>query len=85
MGKHKFEVALSFGTKRMKFKIKDTYVEIQFAILDQIHFLTCVYITMWAAKKEDHMRMIEAKLDNFCLLDYNIVDLLIVTEIICGF
>jgi hypothetical protein len=28
MGKHKFEVALSSGTKKMKFKIKDTYVEI---------------------------------------------------------
>jgi hypothetical protein len=54
MGKHKLEVTSSFGTNRMKSKTKDTNVEIQLMIVDQIHFLVCIYITMWAAKKEEH-------------------------------
>jgi hypothetical protein len=54
MVKHKLKVGLSFGTKRMKFKTKDIDVEIQLMFLDQIHFLTCMYITMWATKKEEH-------------------------------
>jgi hypothetical protein len=54
MGKHKLKVVLSYGVKRMMFKTKDTDVEIQLAMLGQIHFLTCMYITMWVAKKEEH-------------------------------
>jgi hypothetical protein len=54
MGKHKLEVVLSYGTKKMKSKTKDIDVEIHHAMLDQIHFLACMYITMWVAKKEEH-------------------------------
>ncbi len=54
MGKHKLKVMSSFGTKRMKSKTKDINVEIQLMMLDQIHFLACTYIIMWAAKKEEH-------------------------------
>jgi hypothetical protein len=49
----------------MKFKTKDTYVEIQLAMLDQIHLSMCIYITMWASKKEEHAWMIEAKHQTF--------------------
>jgi hypothetical protein len=48
--------------KRMKSKTKDTYMEIQLAMLDQINFLACMYITMWATKKEENTWMIEANL-----------------------
>jgi len=41
-------------------------MEIQPTMLDQIHFPVCMYITMWAVKKEEHALMIEAKFDNFC-------------------
>jgi hypothetical protein len=54
MGKHKFEVVSSSRAKRTKSKTKDTNVEIQHAMLDQIHFSMCMYIIMWAAKKEEH-------------------------------
>ncbi len=37
------------------------------------------------AKKEEHAWMVATKLDDFCQLDWNIVDLLVVKEIICGF
>ncbi len=69
MGKHKLEVALSFGAKRMKSKTKDTNMEIHPMMLDQIHFSVCMYITIHVAKKEEHTWMIEAKLNNFRLLD----------------
>jgi hypothetical protein len=46
MVKHKLEARLTFGAKRMKFKIKDTNVEIQPTLFDQIHFPTCMYITI---------------------------------------
>jgi hypothetical protein len=65
MGKHKLEITSSSGTKRMKSKTKDIDVEIQLVILDQNHFPMCMYITMWATKKEVHVLMIEAKLDDF--------------------
>ncbi len=51
-----------FGVKRMKSKTKYTYVKTQLAMLDQIHFLVCMYITMWAANKEENTWMIEANL-----------------------
>ncbi len=54
MVKHKLEVGSSSGAKRMKSKMKDIDVEIQPMLLDQIHFPTCMYITMWIAKKEKH-------------------------------
>jgi hypothetical protein len=54
MGKHKLEVALSFGAKRMKSKTKDTNMEIHPMMLDQIHFSVCMYITIHVAKKEEH-------------------------------
>lgn len=66
MGKHKLEIVLSSRTKRMKSKTKDINMEIQPTMLDQIHFPVCMYITMWAVKKEEHALMIEAKFDNFC-------------------
>jgi hypothetical protein len=50
MGKHKFEVVSFFIIKRMKSKTKDINMEIQLAMLDQIHFPTCMYIMMWATK-----------------------------------
>jgi hypothetical protein len=53
MGKNKFEVASSSKAKRMKSKTKDTNVEIQPLMLEQIHFPTCMYIIMWATKKEE--------------------------------
>jgi hypothetical protein len=65
MGKHRFKVTLSFGANKMKSRTKDTNVEIQPGMLDHIHFSTCMYITMWAAKKEEHAHMIKAKLENF--------------------
>jgi hypothetical protein len=54
MVKHKLEVGLSFGAKRMKSTTKNTYVDIQLVLLDQIHFVACMYITMWVTKKEEH-------------------------------
>jgi hypothetical protein len=46
--KHKLKGGTSFRTKCMKwFETKDTTMEIQLALLDQIHFPTCMYITMW--------------------------------------
>lgn len=55
MGKHKLEVASSSRTKRMKSKTKDIDMEIQPMMLEQIHFLVCMYIIMWATKKEEHV------------------------------
>jgi hypothetical protein len=69
MVKHKLEVGSSFRAKRMKSKMKDIDAKIQLALLDQIHFPTCMYITMWATKKEEHAWMIEAKLDDFYWFD----------------
>jgi hypothetical protein len=46
MAKYKFEVRLTFGARRMKSKTKDTNVKIQPALLDQINFPTCMYITI---------------------------------------
>jgi hypothetical protein len=40
---------------------------------------------MWAAKKEEHAWMVETKLDDFYRLDWNIIDLLTIKEIIYGF
>jgi hypothetical protein len=54
MVKHKFKIGSSSRTKQMKFKAKDTILEIQPTLLDQIHFPMCTYITMWASKKEGH-------------------------------
>jgi hypothetical protein len=54
MVKHKFEVGSSSRAKQMKFKTKDTILEIQPTLLDQIYFPTCTYITIWATKKEEH-------------------------------
>jgi hypothetical protein len=85
MVKHKLEVGSTFGAKRMKFKTKDTNVEIQPTLLDQIHFLACMYITIWAAKKEEHAWMVIAKLNDFCQFNWNIINLLVVKEIICNF
>ncbi len=65
MVKHKLKGGMSFGTKCMKSKTKDTIVEIQPTLLNQIHFPTCMYITMWATIKEEHAWMIGAKLDEF--------------------
>jgi hypothetical protein len=65
MGNTKLKVVSSFGAERMKSKTKDIDVEIQPKMLDPIHFLACMYITMWVAKKEEHAWMIEVKLDNF--------------------
>jgi hypothetical protein len=84
MGKHKLEVASSSGVKRMMSKTKDIDVKNQIMMLDQIHLLVCMYITMWATNKEEHAWMVEAKLDNFCQLNYNIVDLLAINKIIFG-
>ncbi len=85
MGKHKLEIASSSGTKRMKSKTMNTDMEIKHAMLDQIHFPTCMYITMWATKKEEHTQMIKAKLNDFRQFNWSIVDLLVVKEIICNF
>jgi hypothetical protein len=65
MGKHKLKVVSSSKAKRMKSKTKETDVEIHPVMLDQIHFSVCMYITMWATKKEGHAWMIEAKFDDF--------------------
>jgi hypothetical protein len=46
MVKHKLEARSTSGAKRMKFKIKDKNVEIQPTLFDQIHFPTCMYITI---------------------------------------
>jgi hypothetical protein len=79
MVKHNLEGGTSFGNKHMKwFETKDTIVEIQPALLDQIHFLACMYITMWAIVKEDHNWMVRAKLDEFRKP-------LTIKEIICSF
>jgi hypothetical protein len=47
------------------FETKDTTIKIQLALLDQIHFPTCMYITMWAIMKADHDWMVKAKLNEF--------------------
>ncbi len=65
MGKHKLKVASSSRAKKMKSKTKDIDVEIHPTMLDQIHFSTWMYITMWVAKKEEHAWMIEVKLNDF--------------------
>jgi hypothetical protein len=65
MGKHKLEVVSSSRAKRMKSKTKDTDMEIQHVMLDQIHSPTYMYIIMWGTKKEEHTWMIEAKFDDF--------------------
>lgn len=69
----------------MKSKAKDTNVDIQPTMLNQIHFPVCMYTTMWAAKKEEHIWMIGAKFDNFCRLNWNTIDLPTIKEIIYGF
>jgi hypothetical protein len=43
-----------FGVKRMKSKTKDIDAEIQLVMFDQIHFMACMYNTMWIAKKEEY-------------------------------
>jgi hypothetical protein len=79
MVKHKLEGGISFGTKHMKwFETKDKIVEIQLALLDQIHFPTCMYITMWAIVKEDQDWMVRVKFNGFCKLPT-------IKEIICSF
>lgn len=85
MVKHKLEIGSSSKAKKMKSKTKYTNVEIQSALLDQIHFLVCMYITMWASKKEEHAWMIEAKLDDYCWFNWNTSNLPIVKEIIYSF
>ncbi len=85
MGNHKLEVVSSSKAKKMKSKTKDTNVEIELAMLGQIHFLTCMYIAMWAIKKEEHAQMIKEKLDDFYQLDQNTIDLHAVKQIICDF
>jgi hypothetical protein len=85
MAKHKLEVGSTSRTKRIKSKTKDIDVEIQPALLDQINFVACMYIIIWAVKKEEHAWMVVAKLDDFRQFDCNIVDLSIVKEIIYGF
>jgi hypothetical protein len=40
---------------------------------------------MWATKKEEHAWMVKAKLDDFRQLNWNIVNLFVVKEIICSF
>ncbi len=85
MGKHKLEVVSSSGVKRMMSKTKDIDVENQPMMLDQIHLSACMYITMWATKKEEHAWMVKAKLDDFCWLDWNIVDFVAIKEIIFDF
>jgi len=40
-------------------------MEIQLALLDQIHFLACMYITMLAIMKEDHNWMVREKFNEF--------------------
>jgi hypothetical protein len=51
---HKLEARLFFRAKWMKSKTKDISIDIQPTLLDQIHFLACMYIMMWATKKEEH-------------------------------
>lgn len=69
MGKHKLKIASYSRTKRMKSKTKDIDMEIQLAMLDQICFPICMYITMCIVKKEEHGWMIEAKFDDFHRFD----------------
>ncbi len=69
----------------MKFKTKDTTMEIQLVLLNQFHFLACMYIIMWATMKEEYAYMIGAKLDEFCRLDWNTLDFLVIKELICSF
>jgi len=79
MVKHKLESGTSFGAKCMKwFETKDTIMEIKLALLDQIHFPTCMHITMWAIMKEDHNWMVRAKLNEFRKLP-------MIKETICSF
>jgi hypothetical protein len=52
----------------MKSKTKDINVEIHPVMLDQIYFPMCIYITMWATKKE-YAWMVKTKFDGFCRLD----------------
>jgi hypothetical protein len=54
MVKHELENGTSSRTNHMKSKTKDIIVGIQLALLSQIHFPTCMYITMWRAMKEQH-------------------------------
>ncbi len=54
MVKHKLETRSSFRAKQMNSKTKDTIVDVQLTLLDQIYFLVCTYIMMWAIKKEEH-------------------------------
>lgn len=49
----------------MKSKIEDTNVEIQPTLFDQIHFPTCMYITIQVAKKEEHAWMVATKFNDF--------------------
>jgi hypothetical protein len=85
MVKHKLKGGMSFGTKCMKSKTKYTIVEIQPTLLNQIHFPTCMYITMWVAINKEHSWMIGVKLDEFCRLNWNTIDLPTIKEIICNF
>jgi len=50
--KHKLKVVSSSRVKRMVSKMKNIDMEIQNVLLDQIHFPTCMYITMWVTKEE---------------------------------
>jgi hypothetical protein len=54
MVKHKLKGGSFFATKHMKFKTKNMTMKIQFVLLNQIHFLACMYIIMWATMKEEH-------------------------------
>ncbi len=60
-------------------------MEIQLALLDQIHFPTCMYIRIWATKKEEHAWMVVAKFDDFYSFDWNKIDLPIMKKIIYSF
>jgi hypothetical protein len=44
-----------------------------------------MYIIMWATMKEEYAYMIGAKLDEFCRLDWNTLDFLVIKELICSF
>ncbi len=52
--KHKLKGGSFSATKHMKFKTKDTTMEIQLVLLNQFHFLACMYIIMWATMKEEY-------------------------------
>ncbi len=85
MVKHELKSGTSSRTNQMKSKTKDTTMGIQLTLLNQIHFPTCMYITMWRAMKEQHTQMIGVRLDEFYRLNWNTINHLVIKEIICSF